>query len=1294
MKKTLALLIALLLAIHMPTVALSEDDIVIVSTDIDAPVSEEDITLGDESAPPVEGGESPMQGFDDVVESVAAEQVADDGSAGSISTVPDGEASDADASDADGIDVSDADISDTDVSDADVSDAEAPADQSDGEPASEEASPVEGETAEGETAEDEPAEGEPAEGEPTEGEPAEGEQAEDEQAEGEPTEGEPAEGEPEGEPADEAAAQAVLVVFEVVPAEAEISVLDADGVAAPAEADGAFLLLPGEYAYTAQAEGYVSAEGVAFTVLDAPLTIPVALEALPPEPLPFEQSCTLDGVEVTVRAEAGAFPNDATLSVTRALLYEQRQADAAVDEVREDDRNVAARYTFDICVLDAEGHELQPAEGCSVEVSFALCEAADENLSTDVYHVAGEAGALTAEKLEAEVDADAQTVTAVEDGFSIYTVEFTYNDLQYVLPGDTSVPMSEILTALGLTGEVTQVTISDTGLFSASNETGEWIVTAHQAFSTDEWMKVTINEIEYTIAVTDDQEITSWAGLQAALKADGSTPVILAQNITAGTYDSCLEVPSGVTVTLDLNGHTIDRGLTGEGKTAQDNGNVITVKGNLTVQDNSTNQTGKITGGNTNSNSGGVYVAGGTFKMTGGTISGNKANNGKGGGVYLDGGAFTMTGGTISGNTAKYGGGVCMNNYGTFNMSGAPEISGNKAGATITESGLEGGTDNNVYLNTGTTIIVDAALTNANPIGVSMANPGVFTSGSESFTGEIARQYFKSDDAGYAISAYESQATLAVAETISTKNVINGYATIKGAFAALNDANGDTLRLLTDVTTDSTLSTSGSNNTLDLNGYGILMKGNDSVIKVEQGSIKLTLKDSDPTRTHYITLTDGRGTAVSDEAPASGKYVKVTGGYITGGSNTGDGGGVYVEANAFAMNGGTIIGNKAAKGGGVYVSGGTFSLSGKPTVTGNTGGNVYLPEGRTIAVTDTLSGACIGVTAQARPGDAGLVTLTGGLRGRGDPSAFISDEGYAVGWNDAGTEAALGRKIAHVARGYEGVCDGAGHGITVTVTEPASGYAVRYGTSEGNYSLDRCPSYSDAGTYTVYYRVTANGYFPATGSAMVTLTPAPAPEPERKPEIVIKGDYTLLSTATVTNTSMNLGWTALPGAEGYDVFFTKCGRRSVYKMVASVPADAHNDCNITGLKKGTPYKAYVMAWRMENGQKVYLGKASPTVHAIAGGSNEKFCNAKGVSVRKTALTVKVGKKRKIKASVKGAVKGIKVLKHARKLRYYSSDRSIATVDRKGRVKGVAPGTCTVYVVANNGASKAVTVTVY
>ena len=182
------------------------------------------------------------------------------------------------------------------------------------------------------------------------------------------------------------------------------------------------------------------------------------------------------------------------------------------------------------------------------------------------------------------------------------------------------------------------------------------------------------------------------------------------------------------------------------------------------------------------------------------------------------------------------------------------------------------------------------------------------------------------------------------------------------------------------------------------------------------------------------------------------------------------------------------------------------------------------------------------------------------------------------------------------------------------------------------------------------------------------------------------------------NTVLNLSWTPFEAAEGYDIFFTPCGLRNAYQVIESVPASAILDATITGLKKGSCYKAYVMAWRMEGGVKTYIGKASPSVHTIAGGYNASRCNAKSVTVWRKNLTISVGKRRRIIASVKGVKrkngkKRLKVLKHVAKLRYYSSDCSIATVDSKGRVKGVGPGSCVIYVVANNGVYKEVSVTV-
>ena len=94
--------------------------------------------------------------------------------------------------------------------------------------------------------------------------------------------------------------------------------------------------------------------------------------------------------------------------------------------------------------------------------------------------------------------------------------------------------------------------------------------------------------------------------------------------------------------------------------------------------------------GNSATNGGGVYIAGGTFTMNGGEIYGNTANY-NGGGVYIHndvniaGGTFIMNGGKIYGNTSKVdyrngygGGGVYVSVTKTFYMNGGV-IYGNSA---------------------------------------------------------------------------------------------------------------------------------------------------------------------------------------------------------------------------------------------------------------------------------------------------------------------------------------------------------------------------------------------------------------------------------------------------------------------------------------------------------------------------------------------------------------------------------------------------------------------------------------
>ena len=70
------------------------------------------------------------------------------------------------------------------------------------------------------------------------------------------------------------------------------------------------------------------------------------------------------------------------------------------------------------------------------------------------------------------------------------------------------------------------------------------------------------------------------------------------------------------------------------------------------------------------------------------------------------------------------------------------------------------------------------------------------------------------------------------------------------------------------------------------------------------------------------------------------------------------------------------------------------------------------------------------------------------------------------------------------ATGYTGTYDGQAHGITVSA--PA-GATVKYGTTQGTYNLNVSPSYTNIGSYTVYYQVTKTGFTTVTGMATVTI---------------------------------------------------------------------------------------------------------------------------------------------------------------------------------------------------------------
>ena len=101
----------------------------------------------------------------------------------------------------------------------------------------------------------------------------------------------------------------------------------------------------------------------------------------------------------------------------------------------------------------------------------------------------------------------------------------------------------------------------------------------------------------------------------------------------------------------------------------------------------------------------------------------------------------------------------------------------------------------------------------------------------------------------------------------------------------------------------------------------------------------------------------------------------------------------------------------------------------------------------------------------------------------GDPSGDVSGDPSGDVSGDAHKEIQVTAEDVNVQY------DGEKHGIKVN-TEPTEGVTVKYGTAEGEYNLNESPEYSDAGEYTVYYQVGAEGYETSTGSATIKISQA------------------------------------------------------------------------------------------------------------------------------------------------------------------------------------------------------------
>jgi hypothetical protein len=171
--------------------------------------------------------------------------------------------------------------------------------------------------------------------------------------------------------------------------------------------------------------------------------------------------------------------------------------------------------------------------------------------------------------------------------------------------------------------------------------------------------------------------------------------------------------------------------------------------------------------------------------------------------------------------------------------------------------------------------------------------------------------------------------------------------------------------------------------------------------------------------------------------------------------------------------------------------------------------------------------------------------------------------------------------------------------------------------------------------------------------------------------------------------SITLSWKKYAGATGYDVYWSYCDGRINYKKVGTVKSGKLSMSH-KKLKKDHEYKYFIAAYKMVEGRKIYIARSNDVHVALKQASTT---NAASIKVNRTEIALSVGKTFQLKCSLKAEDSRKDLVSHTSPFRYYTTNSKVATVNKDGVIKAKGKGVCTIYILANNGVYKKVTVTV-
>ena len=735
---------------------------------------------------------------------------------------------------------------------------------------------------------------------------------------------------------------------------------------------------------------------------------------------------------------------------------------------------------------------------------------------------------------------------------------------------------------------------------------------------------------------------TAWNGTDK-ITYDANTKTAYVYLTSNATRDDYLDIKAGYTLYLCLNGRELKSSVTSS-DAYQGMSQVINVDNNAKFILCDCKDSGTITH-STGAKGKGVRVGGSSnaaaiFSMYGGTISGNHADAqcwGSGGaGVEIQNGTFTMYGGTISDNHEENtgsnygGGGVCAQTSGTFTMYGGTITNNHSA----TDAG-------------GVTVVGDTM---------------------NIYGGSIRNNIADNDGGGI--------------WTNSNEFKISGNSVIE-------------------------------NNTAGRDGGGLCY----------YASYSYNMTISDSARISGNTAT-GNGGGICFESKGT---LTMNGGSITGNTATGTngtGGGVYFKGGAFNISGNLdISGNKKA----------------------GADNNVYLPTNKYITIAGALTGSNpIGVTTEKTPDTSNYVRIALGSKNDATTekfhyendstpvSAIISKNGSTADlvvckhslnstwssdssshWHDCSICKGKRDVSAHTynqqvqTKAYEKssatclsgttyymscVCGAKGADtFEIGDKDPAHHSGILDPDWKSNdtnhwkeYSCCRAHAEEAAhsgGTATCQNKAVCSTCNKPYGDLRVT------PDTDTEDQSALNGSQVsklklpiLLATGKGGIRKITISWRSYEDADGYDCYWSYCDGKRSYKKLATVKA-AKDRVTSRRLDNNRRYKYFVVAYKLIDGKKVYIAKSNSLHVAL---KDAKATNAKKVTVNQTNVRLKAGDTFVIRSRTRLENTNKKELLHVASYRYYTSDQSVASVSKTGKIKALKSGTCVIYVVANNG----------